>query len=132
MADKEVSHDALHATTSDLLDEKLADLKKDLATKICLLERYVDRIEANEGRIRENEKRIKKLEQYGDEAEQYQRRLIVRIYGVEIKEELSGESGNKCLKNVKNMLKQDLKVDIPECCNQQGAQNCASHGRPKH
>ena len=121
MADREVSHDDLRAIISDLFDEKLADLKKDLATKDCilalhetiqdqhnkiqeleakvvLLEKYIDRIEVNEGRIQEHEKRIAKLELCGDEAEQYQRRLCLRIYGVELKDESDGESGEKCLK----------------------------------
>ena len=137
MADREVSHDDLRAIISDLFDEKLADLKKDLATKDCilalhetiqdqhnkiqeleakvvLLEKYIDRIEVNEGRIQEHEERIAKLELCGDEAEQYQRRLCLRIYGVELKDESDGESGEKCLKNVKKMFKQDLKVDIPD------------------
>ena len=58
---------------------------QELETKVVLLEKYIDRIEGDEGRIQEREERIANLELCGDEAEQCQRRLCLRIYGVEQK-----------------------------------------------
>ena len=128
----------------DILDEKLADLKEGLATKECidalhkiiegqnekieileakilLMENYTKRLEANEARtveqakkIEELEQRTEELEQRSDDVEQYQRRLCLRFYGVEL-EGADGmrESGEKCLEKVKKMIKDDLKVTVP-------------------
>ena len=127
----------LRGIISELLDEKLLDLKKDLARKdyintlqetikeqetkinelesnVVLLENYIDRIELNEEKIQDQEERLTKLELQGDEAEQYQRRLCLRIYGVELKDGADGEPGDECLTQVKEMLEQELKIDVPD------------------
>ena len=123
------------------LDKKLSTLKEDLATKTCieslretiieqntkietleakvvLLESYIKCIERNEeltkrhaDKLESNEERIEQLELKADDMEQYQRRLCLRINGVE---QEADESASKCLQKVKKILKEDLKVDIPD------------------
>ncbi len=63
--------------------------------------------------MREHENRLAKIEQYCDEAEQYQRRLRLRIYGVELTDGKDGKSGEECLKKVQEMFEEDLDVNIP-------------------
>ena len=116
----------------DILDEKLADLKEDLATKECidtlrkviegqnekieileakivLMENYTKRLEANEARteeqakkIEELEQRTEELEQRSDDVEQYQRRLCLRFYGIEL-ESADGEreTGENALRKLR-------------------------------
>ena len=43
--------------------------------------------------------------------EQYQKRLTLRFYGIELEGE--GESGEKCLEKVQSMMKDDLKMTVP-------------------
>ena len=123
------------------LDKKLSTLKEDLATKTCivslretiieqntkietleakvvLLESYVKCIERNKeltkrhgDALESNEERIKQLELKADDMEQYQRRLSLRIHGVE---QEADESASKCLQKVKKIFKEDLKVEIPD------------------
>ena len=123
------------------LDKKLSTLKEDLATKTCieslretiieqntkietleakvvLLESYIKCIERNEeltkrheDSLESNEERIEQLELKADDMEQYQRRLCLRINGVE---QEADESGSKCLQKVKKIFKEDLKVDISD------------------
>ena len=122
------------------LDKKLSTLKEDLATKTCiislretiieqktkietlkakvvLLESYIKCIERNEElakrheeALESNEERIEQLELKADDMEQYQRRLCLRINGVE---QEADESASKCLQKVKKIFK-DLEVDIPD------------------
>ena len=49
-----------------------------------------------------------------DDNEQYQRRLCLRIDGVELPQDNDGESGDKCLSTVKKIFK-ELKVNVPDC-----------------
>ncbi len=55
------------------------------------MENYTKRLEENEARAKEQakkieylEKRTEELEQRADDVEQYQRRLCLRFYGVEL------------------------------------------------
>ena len=46
--------------------------------------------------------------------EQHHRRLCLRINGVELSKGSDGESGPECFQKVQNILKDDLKLDIPD------------------
>eukprot|EP00112_Aurelia_sp_Birch-Aquarium-sp1_P025219 Seg8281.1 transcript_id=Seg8281.1/GoldUCD/mRNA.D3Y31 product="hypothetical protein" protein_id=Seg8281.1/GoldUCD/D3Y31 len=59
------------------------------------------------------EKLIDNLEQRSDDLEQYQRRLCLRITGVELKSGAQGESGQDGLKNVKGVFK-EVGLDVPD------------------
>ena len=102
-----------------LLDVKLAELKNDMATKDCIndlkniIVEQKSRIEELESRVIVMEKLIQNLKERSDDSEQYQRRLCLRIGGVELKQGTDGESGEECLKTVKKIFR-ELKVSIPD------------------
>ena len=83
-----------------LLDDKLLDLKRDLATKDCINElkllivKQRKRIDELESKVVVMENLIEKLQERCDDNEQYQRRLCLRIDGVELPEDNDGESGD--------------------------------------
>eukprot|EP00112_Aurelia_sp_Birch-Aquarium-sp1_P003051 Seg1342.8 transcript_id=Seg1342.8/GoldUCD/mRNA.D3Y31 product="hypothetical protein" protein_id=Seg1342.8/GoldUCD/D3Y31 len=99
-----------------LLDVKLAELKSDMATKDCIndlkniIVEQKSRIEELESRVIVMEKLIQNLNGRSDDSEQYQRRLCLRIGGVELKQGANGESGDECLKIVKKIFR-ELKCD---------------------
>ena len=89
---------------------------QELEAKVVVMERYIERIEKVERRVDEVDglsERISHLERVCDDNEQYQRRLCLRINGVEVEREAT-ESGHDCLEMVKKMFKEDLGLDIPE------------------
>ena len=101
-----------------ILDKKLAELKKELATKDCIeklqatiaqQERRIAMLEANAIIMK---KYTERLELGRDDIEQYQRRLCVRITGVEVPAD-GNESSDDCLSKVKNVFK-ELNVDMPD------------------
>ena len=101
-----------------ILVQKLDSLKADLATKECI-QGLKDVIEAQKIEINKLESRVVIMERYvaqlqrsADEQEQYQRRLCLRINGVEV-EPGKEETGNDCLNKCKKIFK-DLGVRIPE------------------
>lgn len=102
-----------------LLDAKLAELKSDMATKDCIndlkniIVEQKSRIKELESRVIVMEKLIQNLKGRSDDSEQYQRRLCLRIGGVELKQGANGESGDECLKIVKKIFR-ELKVSIPD------------------
>ena len=53
----------------------------------------------------------KQLEKRVDDMEQYQRRLCLRINGIPCSND---ESAEDCLRKVKSLVKNDLKVDVPD------------------
>lgn len=106
------------AVFEDILVQKLDALKADLATKDCI-QGLKDVIEAQKMEINKLESRVVIMERYvaqlqrsADEQEQYQRRLCLRINGVEV-EDGKEETGNDCLNKCKKIFK-DLGVRIPE------------------
>ena len=121
---------------SKLLDKKIADLatKEDISelkntillqnqkiqmleAKIAVMERYEEQIEKLQRRVDEIDdmnERIEELEARSDDNEQYHRRLCLRIDGVALKDGEDGKSGPECLKLVKDLIKKELKVNIPE------------------
>eukprot|EP00112_Aurelia_sp_Birch-Aquarium-sp1_P026707 Seg966.2 transcript_id=Seg966.2/GoldUCD/mRNA.D3Y31 product="hypothetical protein" protein_id=Seg966.2/GoldUCD/D3Y31 len=89
---------------------------QELEAKVVVMEKYIERIEKVERRVCEVDglsDRIADLERVCDDNEQYQRRLCLRIYGVEAEED-AAESGHDYLEMVKKMFKEDLGLDIPE------------------
>lgn len=124
-----------------ILDVKLEVLKEGLATKECisslrdtilkqaeiidklearvvLLESYVKQVEKNEREVKHlsedylgHDSKIDQLERKCDDMEQYQRRLCLRINGVECEDD---ETAEDCLEKVKSIIKKDLEVNIPE------------------
>lgn len=103
----------------NILDKKLAELKKDLATKACI-ESLQAKIVAQDMKIAMLEanaiimqKYMDRLERGRDEIEQYQRRLCLRINGIELERGGANESGDKCLEKVKKVFK-ELSVDVPD------------------
>ena len=102
-----------------LLDVKLAELKNDMATKDCINElkniivEQKNRIEELESRVIVMGKLIQNLKERNNDNEQYQRRLCLRIGGVELKQGTDGELGEECLKTVKKIFR-ELKVSIPD------------------
>ena len=102
-----------------LLDDKLLDLKKDLATKECINElkslivEQRNRIDELESKVVVMGNLIEKLQEHCDDNKQYQRRLCLRIDGVELPQDSDGESGDKCLSIVKKIFK-ELKVNVPD------------------
>ena len=137
---EEYSHNRMITAISEILDSKLASLatKDDindlknvidqqrlkiemLEAKIVLMEKYEQRIESLEKRATEYtsdidavSERFEQLELRSDDNEQYHRRLCLRINGVELSEGSEGESGPECFQKVQNILKDDLKLDIPD------------------
>ena len=121
---------------SKLLDKKIADLatKEDISelkntillqnqkiqmleAKTAVMERYEEQIEKLQRRVDEIDdmnERIEELEARSDDNEQYHRRLCLRIDGVALKDGEDGESGPECLKLVKDLIKKEMKVNIPE------------------
>ena len=137
---EEYSYNKMITAISEILDSKLASLatKDDindlkhfidqqrlkiemLEAKIVLMEKYEQRIESLEKRATEynldidavNE-RFEQRELRSDDNEQYHRRLCLRINVVELSEGSDGESGPECFQKVQNILKDDLKLDIPD------------------
>ncbi len=49
-----------------------------------------------------------------DDNEQYNRRLCLRINGVELSEDSDRESGAECFKRVQDIFKNQLNLDIPD------------------
>lgn len=89
---------------------------QELEAKIILLEKYIektDKLERDYDEIPELRDRIEDLELRCDDNEQYHRRLCLRFNGMELKEGRN-ESGEECLKKIKKVLKDELKVDIPD------------------
>ena len=68
------------------------------------------RISTLEARIVMLEKYIERIEDRNEENEQYQRRLCLRINGIEVSDD---ESGDDCLDQVKKVF-EDIKVEVPD------------------
>ena len=114
-----MSADATMSCFERLLDKKLSELKADLATKDCIKELkdiitvQKNRIDELESKIVIMEKLIENLREDNDDTQQYQRRLCLRIGGVELTKGSNGESGEECLKIVKKIFK-ELNVSVPD------------------
>ena len=104
------------SSLEDVLDRKLTEHLKDLATKDCIesLKKTVSqqdlRISTLEARIVMLEKYIERIEDRNEENEQYQRRLCLRINGIEMSDD---ESGEDCLDKVKKVF-EDIKAEVPD------------------
>ena len=89
---------------------------QELEAKIVLMEKYIARTEKLERgykEINELKDRVESLELRFDDNEQYHRRLCLRFNGIEMDKD-KDESGESCLEKIKKLLKNELKVDIPD------------------
>ena len=106
----------LKQSLEDLLDRKLTEHMKDLATKDCIkdlrntISEQNSRIAVLEAKVIMMEKLVERLEQSNDDVEQYQRRLCLRISGIKME---PNETGEKCLEKVKEVCK-ELNADVPD------------------
>ena len=104
------------SSLEEVLDRKLTEHLKDLATKDCIesLKKTVSQqdlqISTLEARIVMLEKYIERIEDRNEENEQYQRGLCLRINGIEVSDD---ESGDDCLDKVKKVF-EDIKVEVPD------------------
>ena len=102
----------------EVLDRKLDSLKEDLAKKDdikdlkAVIEDQKAKIDVLESKIVLMERYVSQLQRASDDQEQYQRRLCLRLNGVEVKKG-DGESGEECLKVVKDIFN-ELDVDVPD------------------
>lgn len=100
----------------ELLDRKLSEHMKDLATKDCIkdlrntISEQNSRIAVLEAKVIIMEKLVERLEQSNDDVEQYQRRLCLRISGIDMEPK---EIGENCLEKVKEVFK-ELNADVPD------------------
>ena len=101
------------------MEDRFKDLESKMATKGCisnLMKTIHDqntRISQLEDKVAVLEHHIMHLEKQNDDNEQYQRRLCLRIHGIDLPSERKAESGEDCLKKVKQVFK-ELKVSIPD------------------
>ena len=104
------------AKYQEYFDMQFAEMKKIMATKDCIkglqdvIMKQNDKIDVLESRIAVMERYISKLEKGVDDQEQYNRRLCLRIDGIDMEE---NETGEICLKKVKLVFK-ELKVSVPD------------------
>ena len=101
-----------------ILDDKLNGLKEDLATKECIQQLLAvigaqnSKIEELESKIVVMERYIAQLQRSTDDQEQYQRRLCLRINGVEVTPGKE-ETGQDCLEKCKKIFK-SIGVKVPD------------------
>ena len=104
------------AKYQEYFDTKFAELEKTMATKDCIqglhdiITKQNEKIDILESRIAIMERYVSQLEKGVDDQEQYNRRLCLRIDGIEMEDD---ESGEKCLKKVKSVFN-ELKVSVPD------------------
>ena len=89
-----------------------------LEARTVILEKYIKQIEKNAKEVKhlsedkfQNDAVTDQLEKRVDDMEQYQRRLCLRINGIPC---ANDESAEDCLQKVKSLVKNDLKVDVPD------------------
>ena len=90
-----------------------------MATKECIT-RLMSIIEEQKGKIQQMENKIAVMDSHishlrklNEANEQYQRRLCLRINGIDMPSNGVKETGEECLSKVRNALDK-LKVDIPD------------------
>ena len=114
----ELKNCILEELLKSILDKKLAELKKEIATKDCIekLQSTIARQERRIAMLEANaiimQKYTERLELGRDDVEQYQWRLCVRITGIEVPAD-GKESSDDCLSKVKDVF-QELNVDVPD------------------
>ena len=103
---KEKSSESLYK----LMKEKLDDLDQKVATKSCIdkllniIEEQKQKMSEMEDKINILESHITQLKKSSDNVEQYQRRLCLRINGIDLQQEGQIETGEECLQKVKNVF----------------------------
>ena len=99
--------------------KKINDITEKMATKDCInnLLTIIDeqklKIEQLESKVVVMESHIAQLYKSQEKADQYQRRLYLRINGIDVPNDGGKETGDECLNKVKQVF-DELNVDIPE------------------
>ena len=102
-----------------LMKEKLDDLDQKVATKSCIdkllniIEEQKQKMSEMEDKIAVLESHITQLKKSSDNLEQYQRRLCLRINGIDLQQEGQIETGEEWLQKVKNVFN-EFKIEIPD------------------
>ena len=102
-----------------MMVEQFEKLETKVATKDCIsnllktIEDQSKKISVLEDRIAVMESHISRLRMTNDNAEQYQRRLCLRIDGIDLPPAGQKESAEECLQKVKNVFV-ELGVEIPD------------------
>lgn len=101
------------------MKEKLAEVTENMATNenvnnlLKLINEQKQKIEKMEDKIAVMESHIAHLSKLQENADQYQRRLCLRINGVDLPDGEVKETANECLGKVKQVFN-ELNVDIPD------------------
>ena len=101
------------------INENLFEVTEKMVTKDCItslmniIDVQKEEIEQMEDKLAIMESHIAHLKKSNEAAEQYQRRLCLRINGINLPANGSKETGEECLEKVKNVLDK-IEVDIPE------------------
>ena len=99
------------------MTQKFKDLEEKVATKECIssLHQVIcdqnTKISQLEDNIAVLERHVIQLQRKSEENEQYQRRLCLRINGIEVPQ--AAESADECLEKVRDVFK-ELKVSVPD------------------
>ena len=100
-------------------DSKFNQLYENMATKSCV-DKLLNIIDGQQKRMDELESKVSimnslitQLKNNCDDQEQYQHRLCLRINGIPAPPIRQNESGEECLKKIKELLKDQLELDIP-------------------
>ena len=101
------------------INDNLIEVTEKMVTKDCItslmsiIEVQKKKIEQMEDKIAVMESHITHLKKSSEITEQYQRRLCLRINGIDLPSNGPKETGEECLEKVKNVLDK-IEVDIPE------------------
>ena len=101
------------------ISENLSNVTENMATKECItrlmsiIDEQKEKIQKMEDKIAVMDSHIIHLRKSNEANEQYQRRLCLRINGIDMPSNGLKETGEGCLSKVRNALDK-LKVDIPD------------------
>ena len=101
------------------ISENLSNVTENMATKECItrlmsiIDEQKEKIQKMEDKIAVMDSHIIHLRKSNEANEQYQRRLCLRINGIDMPSNGLKETGEECLSKVRNALDK-LKVDIPD------------------
>ena len=101
------------------MERKFASLEERVATKDCIanllkiIEEQKTKISQLEDKVGILERHVLYLEKSNDDGEQYQRRLCLRINGIDLPSSGESESADECLHKVQKVF-DEIGVDVPD------------------
>lgn len=101
------------------MEKKFESLEERVATKECItnlmkiIEDQKTRISQLEDKVGVLERHVSYLQKSNDDGEQYQRRLCLRINGIDLPSSGKNESSDDCLQKVREVF-DEIGVDIPD------------------